>query len=247
MAMLPAPLRLPAHLPARVYATPAELAAALACDVARALSEGLRVRDSASLVVSGGRSPVAFFEQLSECPLEWARVMVGLVDERWVPPDSPDSNERLVRTHLLRSHAATAQLVPLAGHELTPEAGIAAAERRIAGLPRPFDVVVLGMGTDGHIASWFPDAPETAAAMDPCAIHRVAAIRPRAAAHPRITLTLPEVLSSRLVILQIQGAAKARVLERAAALPDGARWPVAALLRPVGVPVRVYYTEEGDA
>jgi 6-phosphogluconolactonase len=206
------------------------------------LSEALESRSFASLVVSGGRSPVAFLERLSECELEWRRVVVGLVDERWVPADSQDSNEGLVRRHLLRGKAQRARLVPLAGDEASPEEGLAAAERRISCLPAPFDVLVLGMGADGHTASWFPDAPETPTAMDPRTSHRLAVVHPRSAPHARITLTLPAVLSSRWIALQVQGEEKVKVLGRVAASADAGRWPIAAILSQSEVPLDIYYT-----
>lgn len=238
----PPALRLPATIVQHVHARAQAMAEALAREVAELLAAAVRERGCASLLLSGGRSPVAFFERLSACPLDWAHIAVGLVDERWVAADADDSNERLVRAHLLRGPAALARFVALMGGESTPEAGIDAATQRLATLQRPFDVVVLGMGTDGHTASWFADAPETAAAMSPRCAASVAAVHPRAAAHARMTLTLPVLLDARRLLLAVQGADKRAVLERAAAGADPAVLPVAAILQQTRVPLHVHFS-----
>src|ERR1700686_142786 len=90
----------------RRYPDSAALIEALAAQIIAALEDGMRRGGSASLVVSGGRSPVALFEKLSNAVLDWHRVWIALTDERWVKTTSSDSNEYLVREHLLRNAAA---------------------------------------------------------------------------------------------------------------------------------------------
>jgi 6-phosphogluconolactonase len=87
-------------------ADPALLALDLADHVAALLRQGLADRGRALLIVSGGSTPVPFFQALARCALDWSAVTVTLADERWLPPDHPDSNAALVRTHLLKAQAA---------------------------------------------------------------------------------------------------------------------------------------------
>jgi 6-phosphogluconolactonase len=218
------------------------LAAALAERVAGALRAGIAERGSALLAVSGGRTPLAFLEQLSQAALDWSRVQVTLVDERWVDEHDPRSNARLVREHLLRGAAAAAMFVPLYTGAASPEDGQAEANRRVHALPLPFDAVVLGMGLDGHTASFFPGGDQLDAALDPHRPCGVLPMRAPGAGEPRITLTLPTLLKTRQLLLHVEGEDKRQVLARArSGQDDGARYPVRAVLQRSPVPVAVYW------
>lgn len=238
-----APLRLPAPVRQQVFADEAAMSQALAAQVVASLHAALQVRAQASLIVSGGRSPVPFFEALAVLALDWPRVTVSLADDRWLPPEHEDSNVRLVRAHLLQGAAAAARFVPLVQDAPTPEQGLAAAQQAFAGVPQPADVIVLGMGEDGHTASLFPCAAETAQAMDTTLPAPLAAVHPRSAPYARITLTLRALLAARQRILTIKGARKRAVLEAAAASGDVLRYPVAALLRQPDAPLQLYYCD----
>ena len=218
------------------------LAMALAERVAERLRAGLLERDGALLAVSGGRTPLHFFELLARMPLDWSRVQVTLVDERWVDESDPRSNARLVREHLLRDAAAAAQFVPLYTGAATPEQGQAEASRRVRALPLPFDAVILGMGVDGHTASFFPDGDQLAAALDPDQPAGVLPMRAAGAGEPRITLTLPTLLATRQLFLHIEGEDKRKVLADARlGLGPAAHYPVRAVLKAAPVPVSVYW------
>jgi len=146
------------------FADGAELAPAFADWTADLLRKAIAARGAALLVVSGGETPLRYFLALSKRQLDWSRVTVTLADERRVPDDHPRSNARLVRNSLLQREAAAAHFAPLADSRLTPEQELASARTRLASLPLPADLVVLGMGEDGHTASWFPGAPRARAA-----------------------------------------------------------------------------------
>jgi 6-phosphogluconolactonase len=209
----------------------AALAPAFASWTADILSAAIEARGAALLVVSGGSTPLRYFQALSTRAVDWSRVSVTLADERCVPDDHPRSNARLVREALLRNFADKATFVPLADSRLTPEQELAAASARIARLPMPADLVVLGMGDDGHTASWFPKGQGLAEAMDPAARALVAPIAAPGAPEPRLTLTGRVILRARKLALQIEGADKLATLARALGEGPSEEMPIRAVLR----------------
>lgn len=120
---------------------------------------------AACLVLSGGRSPVPFLEKLASENLDWAKVTVSLADERWVPVEHADSNAGLLARHLFKGAAAKARFVGLYQQADNLDAAAGKADQALAELP-PIDVLVLGMGDDGHTASLFPASPNTEAGLD---------------------------------------------------------------------------------
>jgi 6-phosphogluconolactonase len=196
------------------------------------LREALALRGRASMVATGGSTPGPLYDRLSRTALDWSKISVTLSDERCVPPDHPDSNERMVRARLLKGPAAAARFLPLKG-DGEPDKDAAAASAALALLPRPFDLVVLGMGDDGHIASLFPGSPVLARALDETDQDLVIDVPPgngRAPAQPRLSLTLQALKSAGRVILLFSGRRKFDVLEAALQSPDPYLYPVCAIL-----------------
>ncbi|MBT9556390.1 MAG: 6-phosphogluconolactonase [Myxococcales bacterium] len=210
--------------------SPAECADRLATAVSTALAHTLALGRPASLVVSGGSTPLPFFHALRDRVLPWARVSVLLADERQVPPDHRDSNERLVREHLLTAgHAASAATwIPLLEDAIRPLL--------------PFTAVVLGMGADGHTASLFPEAPDRDTLLDPEGTALVAPVTPSIAPHPRLTLTLAALAQSRARFLHITGADKRSVFDAAIASSTAgtARLPIARVH--AAAPLQVFWS-----
>ena len=166
-----------------------------------------------------------------------------LVDERWVPESNERSNARLLRENLLHGLAAEARFLPLYRDTPEPEQALPEIERDLAALPSPFDALVLGMGNDGHTASFFPGGDRLADALDPATTAKVLPMRAPDAGEPRITLTLPPILAARHLYLHIEGAAKQRVLEDAVTgTGAGAGYPVRSVLRHATSPVQVFYS-----
>ncbi len=218
------------------------LAHALAGEVKVDLEEAVDVRGSASLVVSGGTTPKRLFASLSGETLPWDKVWVTLADERWVETADPASNERLVREHLLLNAAAAAHFVGLKNPAPTPEAGADWACRALTRVPHPYDVVMLGMGLDGHTASLFPGSLALARALDPTTAPGCVAINALTAPHARVSLNLSALLDARRIVLHIEGEAKWQVYQRARAAGSLAEMPVRAILQQKEVPVDVYWS-----
>ncbi|OCW56152.1 6-phosphogluconolactonase [Hoeflea olei] len=219
----------------------AALAPVLARKIADRLALAIAARGRATLAVSGGTTPKAMFEALSREAIDWRRVTITLVDERMAPPDHERSNHRLVSRTLLQNHAAAARFVPLYSEPGDADTVAARAAAAIDAIERPFDVVVLGMGTDGHTASFFPEGTTLATVTDPACPTSVLAIEAPGAGEPRLTLTLPWLVEAGMIALHIEGEAKNAVL--AAALEPGpeAELPVRAVLRHTATPVEIFW------
>jgi 6-phosphogluconolactonase len=215
----------------RNFADGAALAPVFAQWTAERLAAGIAARGAALLIVSGGRTPLRYFRALCDQPIDWSRVAVTLADERRVANDSPRSNAKLVRETLLQGRAAAAPFVPLADARLDEDQELAAANARIVTLPLPADVVALGMGDDGHTASWFPRADGLAEAMDLGARVLVAPIRAAGAPEPRLTLTGRVLLRARAIALHIEGADKLATLDNALGAGPVEDMPIRAVLR----------------
>lgn len=196
------------------------MAARLAQLIALQLRAAIAEKGAGVLLVSGGSTPQRLYAALANADLDWARVTIGLVDERWVAPDAAGSNERFVRGALLKGRAGAASFVGMKTDAASPVEAVGAVAARYEDLGPP-DAVVLGMGNDGHAASWFPRADGLDAAIDPAATAPVAAVRAvesdvTGPYLDRITVTLGCCLQAPLKILLMQGAAKRETYEKAA-------------------------------
>ncbi|WP_348672250.1 6-phosphogluconolactonase [uncultured Abyssibacter sp.] len=215
------------------------LAQSLADTVADILRNAIETRQRASLVVSGGRTPVRLFGKLAAQPLDWSRVHVLPADERWVDESEPASNVGLIRRELARDEAANAHVISLkTGHSL-PESGQMVSEARVAEVGFPLDVVVLGMGTDGHTASLFPDAPELHGVLD--SEHACEVVRPPSQPTARMTLTPVALNNARHQFLHIEGEDKRETFEQAAAGRDIQEMPVRSVIYERGPRLQVYW------
>jgi len=221
------------------FASREEASAAAAERIAAALSRRLENQKAVSLVVSGGTSPVQCFATLAHKDIDWARVGVLPSDDRWVPRDHDDSNEKLVRDRLLVNGAARADLLPFYAQEISVEERAAVLDQEIRFMPFPFACALLGMGADGHFASLFPDAENLAEGLDLESNTLCVPVRTAASPHARISLTLAALSRSDEVVLLFFGGEKRTVYDKAKA--GNARYPVTRLLRQKRAPVYVYW------
>jgi 6-phosphogluconolactonase len=202
----------------RLFESRGALASALAADVAARLAREAARNGQAVLAVSGGTTPRLFFETLSRIDIPWSRITITLVDDRQVDETSERSNARFVRTHLLQNRASNAGFVPLYGN---PEAGEVGR----------FDVAILGMGNDGHTASFFPQGDNLGIALDRDTKQRIVDMNAPTAPEPRITFTLPDIIDADMICLHLEGQEKRDTLTRALGEGPVEEMPIRAVLR----------------
>jgi 6-phosphogluconolactonase len=207
--------QLPSPVDFHAYGNDDQWAWAIAVAVSAALRRDLQQYRRARLLVSGGKTPAPVFHALSQAPLEWDRVDIALVDERWLRPDDPDSNAHLVREHLLHGHATAARFETLTRPGRSIEAAVADANLHAR---HPPGIVLLGMGDDGHVASLFPRMRELDLALE----SRNAYVAVDASGCPgagpwlrRISLTPAGLLPAHTRMLLLRGHGKRSVFERA--------------------------------
>lgn len=218
------------------------LVSALSGEIRVDLSEAIAARGAASLIVSGGTTPAPLFTQLSREELRWSDIWIGLADERWVDPSDAQSNERLVRTTLLQGAAAQSHFVGLKNTAATPESGVDWAWRAMKRIARPYDVVLLGMGDDGHFASLVPNSLQLMRALDTSAPPGCVAMNSLAAPHPRISQNLSALLDARRIVLLFRGDAKWSVYQRAKHGGSSAELPIRAILSQQQTPIDVFWS-----
>ena len=204
----------------------------IASAIARQLGDAIVVHGRASLVVCGGSSPLGVFAWLAQADINWAAVTITLADDRQVAADSPHSNIRLVRENLLIDKAAKAEFMPLCD---------VPADKLM-----PFDVVLLGMGPDGHIASLFPDMMDNADAFSLRAPPQILSLG--AKGDPllaRISMNLSMLTNCHALLLLVKGAHKKALIQevRAEAAAAPQRYPVGILLAQSKKTVQLCYLD----
>jgi 6-phosphogluconolactonase len=216
----------------------AELDKVLSEQIYAGLSLAIKQDGYASLAVSGGRTPAAMLTMLGSKALDWEKLQTLLVDERWLRPDHEQSNEKMLRDSLLSGGASQSQYIPLVNDCANADDGQHQTEILLDTLNWPLTIVHLGMGNDGHTASWFHDAPEYPNIMHAHEQHCIA-IHPGAAPYTRISLTPAAVFNSNKIVIQLYGKAKRDILE--SALARDADYPISLVLHQQQVPVEIYW------
>ena len=220
-------------------------AASIAGRLEETLGQAVIAKGRAVFAGPGGSTPSPVYARLAQADIGWSTIAVTLVDERYVPETSPESNARLIRDVLLQGPAAAARFLPLYHPAVTVDRAAAMAAHALDETGGRFDAVLLGMGEDGHICSMFPASPTLKTLLSPTLKPTVLGVpHGRDGAAPsleRLSINLPYLMSAGRVILGLKGAEKRAVFEREAA-GDPAIQPIAALIAN-NVPLEVVWTE----
>ncbi|MBV1873659.1 MAG: 6-phosphogluconolactonase [Gammaproteobacteria bacterium] len=218
------------------------LTQALCEQLSARITTAIKLRQKAKLALPGGTTPIPLFEELAKQTLDWPSVTLTLTDERWVPNNHQDSNELLLRQHLLNK--VNPHFIPLKTPPASPEAGQPQAEYNLGENCLPLDVCVLGMGNDGHIASLFPTAPEINIATSPLNNQHCIAVNPPNTPQARISLTLNTIMEARELVLLFVGESKQEIYQTALTLSSRNEFlglPVGFILHQQKVPVHIYW------
>jgi 6-phosphogluconolactonase len=205
--------------------------------VAGCLNSSLAEANRATVVLSGGSTPARCFDLLSQRALAWDRIRLAMSDERWVPHDHPDSNERLLRESLLQNAASCASVMSIYQADLSVDERCDSLQKQLP--KRPFACSLLGMGADGHFASLFPDSDILSVGLDRKSKRFYLPVRTAASPHPRVSMTLAALLHSNAILLLMFGDEKRAVYERAKA--GDKSLPISALLEQGDVPVTLLW------
>ncbi|MBL7480918.1 6-phosphogluconolactonase [Legionella bononiensis] len=214
----------------------------LADQIKNSLCEAITLRGRAYLVVSGGKTPVELFKLLAQKDLPWDKVTITLADERCVGVNDPDRNERLVKDFLLQYKAHQAQFISLYNEQVQIEENLKLVELLIDSLPT-FDVVILGMGEDGHTASLFPCSDELESGLDDEA-QSLLLVHPRTAPYQRITLSKRRLLNSRMIFIHLVGPKKRIVFSQALVNDNPKVMPISAFINNQNANIQVMYAPQ---
>lgn len=226
------------------------LAENLAGELAVHINDAIRKNGNAVIAFSGGSTPKPMFQALAEHDIEWAKVVITLVDERWVPESHALSNAAFLKQYLLDLLPAETRFVPLYQAVQTVEASYPlvlvdycnATGSQVSD-PRPFDIVVLGMGGDGHTASFFPDADNVAELVAINNTQPLLTCQSPSTQVERITWSLPVLLNTSFLALHFTGSGKLSVFDQAVDGGEVGELPIRCAIFQNRIPLHVYYAD----
>lgn len=199
------------------FDSPESLTVQFANRIVELLEHAIASKGKASLVVSGGSTPKPLFMLLAKTDIAWHKVTITLADERWVKSTHQDSNEKLVHENLLTNKAAAAEFVSLTTDAIEAQSAENEISTRIDAIDTHYDVVILGMGEDGHTASLFPCSEQISDGLNMSRKLSAIATRPTTAPHQRMSMSLAKIVGAKNIFLHLTGAKKKAVLQDALA------------------------------
>jgi 6-phosphogluconolactonase len=219
-----------------------ECDAELADVIESVMSTSLKTQSNFNLAVAGGNTPKALYQKLSLLPLNWHKIKITLTDERWVEPQHTESNENMVRQTLLKNEAKSASFIPLKSNVHDPLQAVKDCDKNLKQSMADLDVVVLGMGEDGHFASIFPNVENLESLLDLKQELFCQAVFPSEKL-ARMSLTLAYLLNAKTIYLRVSGSVKKQIILN---ILNGKHltndYPVASLLNQIACPVEIYWS-----
>lgn len=230
------------HPKVSLFATNEKLVTQFGREIIERLSKAISDKGQASLVVSGGSTPKSLFQFLSEQDIDWSKVTITLADERCLPQAHENSNARLLRENLLTNHAAKATFIPLYEDDESASYAAEHATKKLSS-QAAYDVLILGMGTDGHTASLFPEASNLSDALASNAPSCMA-IDPVTNDMLRVTQTKQRLLNSNWIVFHLVGENKIDTLNAVLADTDKTIYPSSHFIHQTETPVDIYFAHK---
>lgn len=215
------------------------LAQFLAKNIAMLLKDAIEKRGEVTLLVSGGNTPKLFFEELSLLKLDWQKVKIGLVDERYLSSEDINSNENLVKNYLLINEAKNANFIGMYQENIAFIDAVEICNKTYEKEFEQIDILVLGMGIDGHTASIFPEVENFSELINLENDKFCMGVIPKTAPFDRITLSLKAILEAKNIFLHLEGEEKYQVFNEA--LKSKNKYPISNILLD-NKKIEVYYS-----
>lgn len=216
-----------------------QLAVNLADDITARLNKAIDEKGTAVIAVSGGSTPKLLFQELATRSIAWEQVTVVLVDERYVAPNDSRSNEKLVRENLGQGKASSANIMGFWIDNHSIHDAMNALDAKFQNMD--IDVVILGMGLDGHTASFFPGGSNLSDAINPTCSKAILDMEAEGAGEPRLTITLPQIMKAQFHVLHIEGSEKQDVLKQAMSETAEKILPIRSVVEAVKLPIHLYW------
>ncbi|TKB44834.1 6-phosphogluconolactonase [Thalassotalea mangrovi] len=226
-----------------IFASRPELDQAFAEQVAAQLQSLIEKNGKASIAFSGGSTPKGFFAALSVQDIAWDKVTVTLADERWVEYEDNNSNTRLLTENLLTNNAKVARLFSLKRDGALDADNLAKLNQDANDGLLPLDIVILGMGEDGHTASLFPCSAEIEQGLDQQAAPGLLKVVPTSAPFERISFNFSALIQASHLYLHLVGDNKMAVLDQAISSKDSMQMPIRAFLHHDVKTVDIFWAE----
>ncbi|WP_375287392.1 6-phosphogluconolactonase [Sphingomonas sp.] len=224
------------------YDDAAEMAEAVAGDIQFVIESALDARGAAVIALSGGKTPIPIYDKLSKAKLDWKRVTIVPADERIVPLGDPLSNVTMIGKAFIPKGARVIPVVPQATDDY--KAAGRSADALLGDLHWPLDLVLLGVGGDGHTASIFP-GPDYDEALNGPRERRALGVMPDPlppeAPVARVTLSRQAIISAKAVMIAVTGDAKRKVIEDAIGEGAGSPYPIGRVLADAELPVDIHW------
>jgi len=224
-----------------VFSDQEALIEALSQSILENLQKAIDEKGKASLMVSGGSTPKPLFEKLRKTVFAWDKVTIGLCDERWIDVSKEESNEHFVKKYLLQEEAAKAHFIGMYCEDTDIYTAQKICSHKIKEMLFPFDVLILGMGSDAHTASLFPENIRLEEAFDLKNQNFCIAIKPTTAPYTRMSLTRWAILGAKHIYIHFEGKEKISVYEEAIGGDDIYTMPIRSVLNQEIKEIEVYY------
>ena len=219
------------NLCTRVFSDVQKLEDVLAEEIISSLQTQLKEQNKAKLLLSGGSTPINLYAKLSHFDINWEQVTVGLVDERYVPIDDSDSNERLIKASLIQNKASKANFVGMVYDAADLDKNLDLAVAKNKAFYDGTACVLLGMGTDGHTASLFPYDENSMLGLQNTPdntplLYTNSPNEPK----QRISFTIDRLLNTKRLFLYFTGAEKMKVFSDAKTHDQPLKLPISSFI-----------------